>query len=151
MPMIPNPSEAPLHQQGEEGINFVGIILFYWCRAIFAFLCWVNTRRKERKFTMSGESMLNYSAGRFFVLLVVLINSLFIALGGFGLVINYDWLLRINCINLCWFVFSQLDWTLLWCSVTCILRWATYKNEPTCPQCKHPFEFLHIHRSLDGR
>ncbi|XP_004228498.1 uncharacterized protein [Solanum lycopersicum] len=34
--------------------------------------------------------------------------------------------------------------------VTCILRWATYKNEPTCPQCKHPFEFLHIHRSLDG-
>ncbi|CAK9184429.1 unnamed protein product [Ilex paraguariensis] len=34
--------------------------------------------------------------------------------------------------------------------VMCILRWATYKNEPTCPQCKHPFEFLHIHRSLDG-
>ncbi|KAH0732876.1 hypothetical protein KY289_004064 [Solanum tuberosum] len=34
--------------------------------------------------------------------------------------------------------------------VTCILRWATYKKEPTCPQCKHPFEFLHIHRSLDG-
>ncbi|KAF3648519.1 putative serine/threonine-protein kinase-like [Capsicum annuum] len=36
-------------------------------------------------------------------------------------------------------------------SVTCILRWATYKEEPTCPQCKHPFEFLYIHRSLDGR
>ncbi|KAK6802633.1 hypothetical protein RDI58_000415 [Solanum bulbocastanum] len=35
--------------------------------------------------------------------------------------------------------------------VTCILRWATYKKESTCPQCKHPFEFLHIHRSLDGR
>ncbi|OIT31782.1 PREDICTED: uncharacterized protein LOC109208252 [Nicotiana attenuata] len=34
--------------------------------------------------------------------------------------------------------------------VTCILRWATYKKEPTCPQCKHPFEFLHVHRSLDG-
>ncbi|KAH0712688.1 hypothetical protein KY290_008275 [Solanum tuberosum] len=34
--------------------------------------------------------------------------------------------------------------------VTCILRWATYKEEPTCPQCKHPFEFLYIHRSLDG-
>lgn len=34
--------------------------------------------------------------------------------------------------------------------VTCILRWASYKNEPTCPQCKHPFEFLHISRSLDG-
>ncbi|KAF3643928.1 RING/U-box superfamily protein isoform 2 [Capsicum annuum] len=34
--------------------------------------------------------------------------------------------------------------------VTCILRWATYKKEPTCPQCKHPFEFLYVHRSLDG-
>ncbi|XP_031122928.1 uncharacterized protein LOC116025734 [Ipomoea triloba] len=34
--------------------------------------------------------------------------------------------------------------------VTCILRWATYKKEPTCPQCKHPFEFLNIHRALDG-
>lgn len=22
---------------------------------------------------------------------------------------------------------------------------------PTCPQCKHPFEFLDVHRSLDGR
>ncbi|KAK4339121.1 hypothetical protein RND71_040583 [Anisodus tanguticus] len=35
-------------------------------------------------------------------------------------------------------------------SVTCILRWATYKKEPTCPQCKHPFDFLYVHRSLDG-
>ncbi|KAL7612259.1 uncharacterized protein LOC111912387 [Lactuca sativa] len=34
--------------------------------------------------------------------------------------------------------------------VICILRWATYKKEPTCPQCKNPFEFLNIHRSLDG-
>jgi len=34
--------------------------------------------------------------------------------------------------------------------VTCILRWATYKTEPTCPQCKHPFESLNVHRSLDG-
>ncbi|KAJ9542737.1 hypothetical protein OSB04_029243 [Centaurea solstitialis] len=34
--------------------------------------------------------------------------------------------------------------------VICILRWATYKKEPTCPQCKHPFDFLNIHRSLDG-
>ncbi|KAD7477226.1 hypothetical protein R6Q59_007083 [Mikania micrantha] len=34
--------------------------------------------------------------------------------------------------------------------VICILQWATYKKEPTCPQCKHPFEFLNIHRSLDG-
>lgn len=34
--------------------------------------------------------------------------------------------------------------------VTCILRWATYKDDPTCPQCKHPFEFLNLHRSLDG-
>ncbi|XP_007015290.2 PREDICTED: uncharacterized protein LOC18589991 isoform X2 [Theobroma cacao] len=35
--------------------------------------------------------------------------------------------------------------------VTCILRWATYSKMPTCPQCKHPFEFLNVHRSLDGR
>ncbi|XP_031402400.1 uncharacterized protein LOC116211981 isoform X1 [Punica granatum] len=34
--------------------------------------------------------------------------------------------------------------------VTCILRWATYKEKPTCPQCKHPLEFLNVHRSLDG-
>ncbi|KAL9367668.1 hypothetical protein Peur_038867 [Populus x canadensis] len=34
--------------------------------------------------------------------------------------------------------------------VTCILRWSTYTKNPTCPQCKHPFEFLNIHRSLDG-
>ncbi|XP_021907795.1 E3 ubiquitin-protein ligase RNF167, partial [Carica papaya] len=35
--------------------------------------------------------------------------------------------------------------------VTCILQWATYSQKPTCPQCKHPFEFLNVHRSLDGR
>ncbi|KAG0489603.1 hypothetical protein HPP92_006466 [Vanilla planifolia] len=35
--------------------------------------------------------------------------------------------------------------------VTCILRWATYKENPLCPQCKHPFESLNVHRSLDGR
>ncbi|KAJ4724440.1 RING/U-box superfamily protein [Melia azedarach] len=34
--------------------------------------------------------------------------------------------------------------------VTCILRWASYIQNPTCPQCKHPFEFLNVHRSLDG-
>ncbi|CAL4972093.1 unnamed protein product [Urochloa decumbens] len=34
--------------------------------------------------------------------------------------------------------------------VTCILRWASYKQAPLCPQCKHPFEFLSVHRSLDG-
>ncbi|KAK6925535.1 Zinc finger, RING-type [Dillenia turbinata] len=34
--------------------------------------------------------------------------------------------------------------------VTCILRWATYREKPTCPQCKYPFEFLNVHRSLDG-
>ncbi|XP_014490320.1 uncharacterized protein LOC106753048 [Vigna radiata var. radiata] len=34
--------------------------------------------------------------------------------------------------------------------VTCILRWATYREKVTCPQCKHPFEFLNIHRTLDG-
>ncbi|KAG1371113.1 hypothetical protein COCNU_16G002070 [Cocos nucifera] len=35
-------------------------------------------------------------------------------------------------------------------SVTCILRWAAYKQKPSCPQCKHPFESLNVHRSLDG-
>ncbi|XP_072984149.1 uncharacterized protein [Typha latifolia] len=35
-------------------------------------------------------------------------------------------------------------------SVTCILRWASYNKNPSCPQCKHPFEFLNVHRSLDG-
>ncbi|OAY82059.1 hypothetical protein ACMD2_01675 [Ananas comosus] len=34
--------------------------------------------------------------------------------------------------------------------VTCILRWASYNQKPSCPQCKHPFEFLDVHRSLDG-
>ncbi|GFQ02111.1 14 kDa zinc-binding protein [Phtheirospermum japonicum] len=34
--------------------------------------------------------------------------------------------------------------------VTCILRWASCKMQPTCPQCKTPFKFLKIHRSLDG-
>lgn len=37
------------------------------------------------------------------------------------------------------------------CSVTCILIWATYNQNPSCPQCKHPFQFLNVHRSLDGR
>ncbi|KAI0497474.1 hypothetical protein KFK09_020702 [Dendrobium nobile] len=37
-----------------------------------------------------------------------------------------------------------------YCTI-CILRWATYKEEnPSCPQCKNPFEFLNVHRSLDG-
>ncbi|XP_058090934.1 uncharacterized protein LOC131237262 isoform X2 [Magnolia sinica] len=35
--------------------------------------------------------------------------------------------------------------------VTCILIWATYNQNPSCPQCKHPFQFLGVHRSLDGR
>ncbi|XP_042483576.1 uncharacterized protein LOC122063955 [Macadamia integrifolia] len=35
--------------------------------------------------------------------------------------------------------------------VTCILRWATYNQKPFCPQCKCPFEFLNVHRALDGR
>ncbi|XP_027343217.1 uncharacterized protein LOC113855782 [Abrus precatorius] len=34
--------------------------------------------------------------------------------------------------------------------VTCILRWATYREKVTCPQCKCPFEFLNVHRTLDG-
>ncbi|KAG9458014.1 hypothetical protein H6P81_002522 [Aristolochia fimbriata] len=34
--------------------------------------------------------------------------------------------------------------------VTCILIWATYSQNPSCPQCKNPFQFLNVHRSLDG-
>ncbi|XP_065878360.1 uncharacterized protein [Euphorbia lathyris] len=34
--------------------------------------------------------------------------------------------------------------------VMCILRWASYNQKPTCPQCKYPFESLNVHRSLDG-
>ncbi|WOK96038.1 hypothetical protein Cni_G04745 [Canna indica] len=34
--------------------------------------------------------------------------------------------------------------------VMCILRWASYKDNPSCPQCKLPFDFLIIHRALDG-
>ncbi|KAL8527427.1 hypothetical protein ACS0TY_005330 [Phlomoides rotata] len=34
--------------------------------------------------------------------------------------------------------------------VNCILRWASCKKQPTCPQCKTPFEFLNVHRALDG-
>ncbi|XP_074292435.1 uncharacterized protein LOC141619307 [Silene latifolia] len=34
--------------------------------------------------------------------------------------------------------------------VKCILQWATYHEHPKCPQCKHPFESLSVHRTLDG-
>ncbi|KAL9233580.1 hypothetical protein vseg_008560 [Gypsophila vaccaria] len=34
--------------------------------------------------------------------------------------------------------------------VKCILQWATYHEHPKCPQCKHPFESLCVHRALDG-
>ncbi|MCO5581794.1 hypothetical protein L7F22_035683 [Adiantum nelumboides] len=34
--------------------------------------------------------------------------------------------------------------------VTCILRWASYKTEPWCPQCRLPFSFLYVYRALDG-
>eukprot|EP00249_Psilotum_nudum_P021798 c28251_g1_i2 orf=1213-1851(+) len=34
--------------------------------------------------------------------------------------------------------------------VTCILRWASYKTEPWCPQCRLPFSFLFVYRALDG-
>ncbi|KAI3905613.1 hypothetical protein MKX01_036522 [Papaver californicum] len=34
--------------------------------------------------------------------------------------------------------------------VTCILRWASYTKDPCCPQCKQSFEFLLLHRSIDG-
>ncbi|GMH07621.1 hypothetical protein Nepgr_009461 [Nepenthes gracilis] len=36
-----------------------------------------------------------------------------------------------------------------YCAI-CILRWASYNEHPKCPQCKHPFESLNVHRSLDG-
>ncbi|KAI5082235.1 hypothetical protein GOP47_0001978 [Adiantum capillus-veneris] len=34
--------------------------------------------------------------------------------------------------------------------VTCILRWASYKTEPWCPQCRLPFSSLYVYRALDG-
>eukprot|EP00250_Pteridium_aquilinum_P018580 c24125_g1_i2 orf=794-1654(+) len=34
--------------------------------------------------------------------------------------------------------------------VTCILRWASYKAEPWCPQCRLPFSFLYVYKALDG-
>lgn len=34
--------------------------------------------------------------------------------------------------------------------VMCILRWASYKEQPTCPLCTHPFEFLITHCCPDG-
>ncbi|KAM0954158.1 putative transcription factor C2H2 family [Dioscorea sansibarensis] len=36
-----------------------------------------------------------------------------------------------------------------YCAI-CILRWATYTKTPLCPQCKLPFTFLDVYRSLDG-
>ena len=33
---------------------------------------------------------------------------------------------------------------------TCILHWALHKEEPWCPQCKHPFSYLLTYRTLDG-
>lgn len=34
--------------------------------------------------------------------------------------------------------------------VTCILRWASYVDNPWCPQCKHQFSSLYVYRALDG-
>lgn len=34
--------------------------------------------------------------------------------------------------------------------VTCILRWASYKTDSWCPQCKHPISFLLVYKKLDG-
>lgn len=34
--------------------------------------------------------------------------------------------------------------------VNCILQWALHKEEPWCPQCKHPFSYLLTYRTLDG-
>jgi hypothetical protein len=36
------------------------------------------------------------------------------------------------------------------CSLTCILRWASCKQNPFCPRCKGPSEFICIHLSIDG-
>ncbi|EFJ11332.1 hypothetical protein SELMODRAFT_446999 [Selaginella moellendorffii] len=33
----------------------------------------------------------------------------------------------------------------------CILRWASYKESPWCPQCKLPFSSLFVCKTLDGR
>ncbi|MQL77900.1 hypothetical protein Taro_010319, partial [Colocasia esculenta] len=32
--------------------------------------------------------------------------------------------------------------------VNCVLRWASYNKAPSCPQCKHPFDFLIHSNSL---
>lgn len=50
---------------------------------------------------------------------------------------------------LLWFLRGVIHFYLS--SVTCILRWASCKQSPTCPQCKNPFDFLSVHRALDGR
>ena len=55
------------------------------------------------------------------------------------------------CIYMLGCILFSLFFLLLSWSATCILRWASYTKKPTCPQCKHPFEFLIVHRSLDGR
>ncbi|KAJ7520766.1 hypothetical protein O6H91_19G022000 [Diphasiastrum complanatum] len=34
--------------------------------------------------------------------------------------------------------------------VTCILRWASYKTEPWCPQCRLAFSSLYVYKALDG-
>lgn len=35
--------------------------------------------------------------------------------------------------------------------VNCILQWALYRDAPTCPQCKVPFNYLYTHKLLDGQ
>lgn len=34
--------------------------------------------------------------------------------------------------------------------VSCILRWASYVDNPWCPQCKHRFSSLYVYRAIDG-
>ncbi len=36
-------------------------------------------------------------------------------------------------------------------AVNCILQWALYRDTPTCPQCKVPFNYLYTHKLLDGQ
>ncbi|XP_058089073.1 uncharacterized protein LOC131235985 [Magnolia sinica] len=48
------------------------------------------------------------------------------------------------------FAYNEKDVNYRWTSATYILKWATYNQNPSCPQCKHLFQFLSVHRSPDG-
>jgi len=75
----------------------------------------------------------------------------FLKLNVFGFIKVYLLLIETNVCTFVESVFVFNGFAFLLCSVTCILHWATYSQKVTCPQCKHPFEFLTVHRTLDGR